>query len=72
MKPLNAQPDTAATLSDADVRELKRLDYGLRTNEPLGHDRAALARLIEFKLAFANGMAVRITELGYEVLNRNL
>jgi hypothetical protein len=64
------RPRTQPNLSDADVRELKRLDYGLRTNEPFGHDRAAIARLIELKLASANGMAVRITERGYEVLSR--
>jgi hypothetical protein len=33
------------------------------------HDRAAIARLIELKPAPANGMALRITELGYEVLS---
>jgi hypothetical protein len=58
----------AASLSPAGASELKRLNHGLRINEPLGHDRAAIAHLIELKLACANGMAVRITELGYEVL----
>jgi hypothetical protein len=40
----------------------------LRTNEPLGHDKTAIAHLIEQKLAYSSGIAVRITPLGYEVL----
>jgi hypothetical protein len=60
--------DIARTLSHADEDELKRLDYGLRTNKPIGHDRGAVAHLIELQLARADGMAVRITDLGYQVL----
>lgn len=58
----------ARTLSRADADELKRLDRGLRTNEPIGHDRNAVGQLIELQLARANGIAVRITDLGYQVL----
>jgi hypothetical protein len=58
----------AARLSDRDAKELKLLDRGLRTNEPLAHDRAAVADLIELELARSSGIAVRITEIGYQVL----
>ena len=58
----------AYSLAPADVTELKQLDRGLRTNESLAHDRAAVAHLIKLQLAWSSGMAVRITELGYEVL----
>jgi hypothetical protein len=59
----------AQFISNADARELKLLDRDLRTNEPLSHyDRTAIANLIEQKLAYSAGIAVRITPLGYEVL----
>lgn len=67
MENLNAR-QIAYSLAPADVTELKQLDRGLRTNEALAHDRAAVAHLIELQLARSSGMAVRITELGYEVL----
>jgi hypothetical protein len=58
----------AQLISDTDAREQKLLDRGLRTNETLGHDRNTIAHLIELELVYANGMAVRVTDLGYEVL----
>jgi len=58
----------ANCLSNRDASELKLVDWCLRTNEACGHDREAVAHLIAMELARANGMAVRITELGYEVL----
>jgi hypothetical protein len=58
----------AKLISDADARERKLLDRGLRTNEPLSHDKAAIKDLIESEFAYSSGMAVRITSLGYEVL----
>lgn len=57
----------AQLMSTADARELKLLDRGLRTNEPFGHDRSALAHLIKMELACPNGMAVRITDLGSRI-----
>jgi hypothetical protein len=60
----------AQLMTNADAMELKLLDRGLRTNEPLSHDRTAIAHLIELKLAYSSGIAVRITPLGYEMLKR--
>jgi|HubBroStandDraft_4_1064222.scaffolds.fasta_scaffold01490_16 hypothetical protein len=58
----------AADILPQDIQELWRLDYGLRTNVPIGHDREALKRLIAAGVAMSSGMAVRITPLGREVL----
>jgi hypothetical protein len=65
----NSNPaQIAVTLSRDDAKELRLLDRGLRTNEPLSHDGAAIAHLIKLALARSSRVAVRITDLGYQVL----
>jgi hypothetical protein len=60
--------EMARNLARADVDAHKRLVYGLRSNARVRHDPAAVAHLIELELARSAGMAVRITDLGYQVL----
>lgn len=60
--------DIARELSDEDSEQLKLLHRGLQTNERLPHKREPVARLIGYGLARPEGMSVRITALGYEVL----
>lgn len=58
-------------LTREEETELKQVARGLRTNEKLPHDKAALASLIEKGLLKRVGIGVRLTPEG-EILLRRL
>ena len=64
---LNAR-EIVADLMPEDMQALWHLDYGLRTNQAIVHQRAALKRLIVADVAMSSGMDVRITPLDCDVL----
>lgn len=55
-------------LTQKELEQLKLIKRGLRTNELLPHDRVAIASLIEKGLLRPDGMAVRFTSEGEELL----
>lgn len=56
-------------LPQKEFEQLKLIKRGLLTNESLPHDRVAIGSLIEKDLLRPNGVAVRLTPEGQELLD---
>jgi len=55
-------------ITNKEKEQLKLIERGLRTNEKLPHDGAAIASLITKGLLVSIGISVRITPQGEEAL----
>jgi hypothetical protein len=55
-------------LSDEELKQLRLIERGSRTNENLPHDRVWVASLIAKGLVKTSGIAVEITPEGHEAL----